>query len=298
MNLTQLKHFVALAEHGSFTRAAERSHVSQPALSRSVALLEEELGMPLVDRIGRRNELTAFGRSALDHARHVLFEVAELERDAGLQQAGIAGQLRIGLGSSPSSLLMAPLLTHIARSYPALSATLTRGPISQQVQALRLRTLDALVVEMHSVAPTPDLHIERLIDLRVGWLCRRGHPLARRKRLGFEALRAWPIASTQASEEAARALVNAYGPTAHPAECVKLCCEDIASLLDTVSQSDAIYVGVLAPARRQIDSRMLVELPVRPLLDGSRFALVRLGGRSVPPAYAMLRDFVRQRLRD
>ncbi|WP_153064333.1 LysR family transcriptional regulator, partial [Acidovorax sp. ST3] len=58
MNLSQLAHLVALLETGSFTRAAESLHLSQPAFSRSIQLLEAELGAPLVDRIGKRNEAT------------------------------------------------------------------------------------------------------------------------------------------------------------------------------------------------------------------------------------------------
>ncbi|WP_307867184.1 LysR family transcriptional regulator [Variovorax sp. E3] len=65
MNLQQLDHLLALAETGSFSRASEKVHLTQPALSRSIQMLEQELGMPLVDRIGKRNELTPFGAMVL-----------------------------------------------------------------------------------------------------------------------------------------------------------------------------------------------------------------------------------------
>ena len=62
MNLIQLRHLVALAEHQSFHRAADALFLTQPALSRSIQALEEELGVQLVDRSGRKNTLTAFGQ--------------------------------------------------------------------------------------------------------------------------------------------------------------------------------------------------------------------------------------------
>ena len=71
MNLQQLEHLLALAETGSFSRASEKVHLTQPALSRSIQMLEQELGMPLIDRIGKRNELTPFGAMVLARARRI-----------------------------------------------------------------------------------------------------------------------------------------------------------------------------------------------------------------------------------
>ena len=65
MTLIQLRHFIALAGLGSFSRAADELHLTQPALSRSIRALEDELGQPLFDRVGRVSELTPYGREAV-----------------------------------------------------------------------------------------------------------------------------------------------------------------------------------------------------------------------------------------
>ena len=298
MNLQQLRHFVALAEAGTFTRAAERIHLTQPALSRSIAQFEAELGLRLVDRIGKKNEITAFGRMVLEHARHVVFEADELARIVALQRGGAGGQIRIGLGSTPSAMLAAPLLAYATRQQRRFRLTLARGPIPQQVTALRERSLDMLVVESSAVPPTPDLQLEILQPLRTGFLARRGHPVARRKRLSFSDVASYPLASTLFAEAQARKLIAHYGPRAHPDESLSLVCEDIASLIDCVASTNAIYLGVLAPARDEVAAGMLVELSVKPEREPSQFAMVRLPGRSEPPALSAIRDIIRKQMRD
>src|SRR5690606_12443148 len=71
-DLRQLRHFVALAEHGHFARAAEAVHLSQPALSRSIQALESQLGCTLVNRHSRGISITAHGQLVLEHARRLL----------------------------------------------------------------------------------------------------------------------------------------------------------------------------------------------------------------------------------
>lgn len=288
MTLVQLRHLIELARTGSFSKAAQAVFLTQPALSRSVRALEGELGAPLFDRIGRRSELTPFGREVLARARQLVFEADELAERGRAMQIGQAGTLRIGLGAGPAALLTTPLLAHMAAHHPRVMLELTRGT-ETLLQALRARTVDALVADVRSVAPAPDLHTELLAELRGGFLCRRGHPLLRRKRaLDFAALRAYPIASSPLSDEIARILVERYGPTAHPAHCVTLRCDDIASLVEVARHSDVIVLAVRAAGPD------LAELPLVPALEASaRYGLVTLAGRSPAPALPIVRDFVR-----
>ena len=98
MNLQHLKHWLALAETGSFSRAAEKLFITQSALSRSIQALEDELGGALVDRMGKRNELTPLGQSVLARARRIVHEAAELKQGAALLQQGGLGTLHLGPG--------------------------------------------------------------------------------------------------------------------------------------------------------------------------------------------------------
>lgn len=294
MTLVQLRHLIALAESGSFSRSAEALFLTQPALSRSIRALEDEMGQPLFDRIGRRSEPTPFGREVLERARHIVFEVDELAASGHRMREGRAGSLRVGMGSGPGAMLMAPLLREMAQRHPAMHLTISRGNTERLVQGLRERELDALVIDARSLSPAPDLRVVTLSEMRGVFMCRKGHPLLRtRGVLRFPALRQYPIASTPLSDEVARILVERYGPSAHPRECVTLRCEEIASLVEVVRSSDAVLLAIRASAPD------LVELPVKPALASTaRFGLVTLAGRAEPPSLSILRELAEKVLRD
>jgi DNA-binding transcriptional LysR family regulator len=295
MNLQHLKHWLALAETGSFSRAAEKLFITQSALSRSIQALEEELGGPLVDRIGKRNELTPLGRSVLERARRIVHEAAELKRGAEVLQQGGLGTLHVGLGSGPAAMLMTPWLVHMARHHPGVKVSVSRGPTELQVQQLRDRSLDALVVDVRRVDPAPDLQMGPAYEMAAGLVCRAGHPLLAQYPQGvpFEAVVRYPVASIPLSQEVARILVSRYGPRAHPQQLTSLECEDIASLLNTVGQTDAVYLGILGAAKQALQQGDLVSVPVIPALQaGARLGLVTLAGRTELPVMQVFRAFV------
>ena len=294
MTLVQLRHFISLAQTGSFSKSAEAMHLTQPALSRSIRAIEDELGLPLFDRIGRRSELTPFGRQVLQRAQRLVDDAAELHALGQRMQQGEGGAIRIGLGSGPGALLMTPLLMQVATRHPQLTLEISRGSTDRLVQALRDRQLDALVIDARSLQPATDLRTELVCELRGSFMCRRGHPLLRKRGgVRFEMLKGYPIAATPLSDEVARRLMESYGPGAHPASCVTLRCEEIPSLVEVVRKSDAILLAVRAAAPD------LVELPMVPEQSATAlFGLVTLAGRTEAPAMPIVRTLVEELLRD
>ena len=294
MTLVQLRHLLSLAQTGSFSKSADAMFLTQPALSRSIRALELELGQPLFDRIGRRSELTPFGRQVVARAGQLVAAADDL-RDSGAQMAlGAVGTLRIGMGSGPGAMLMTPLLMHLAKHHPQLRLEITRGRTDVLERGLRAREMDALVVDARSLAPAPDLRTAERYEMRGALLCRPGHPLLRQQGgVRFAQLLAYPIASTPLSDEVARVLVERYGPDAHPARCVTLCCEEIPSLVDLARHSDAVLIAIRAAGPD------LVELAMAPALDATaRFAMVTLAGRSEAPALAIVRRLMQDLLQD
>jgi DNA-binding transcriptional LysR family regulator len=122
--LRALECFVAIVEAGSITRAASALHLSQPSLSHQLAVLEDELGSPLLERLPRGIRPTSAGREALRHARAAL-EAADRVVQAGRAVATLDdGQLRIGCAGSMTAGLVAPLLRAWRRRHPRVRLVL------------------------------------------------------------------------------------------------------------------------------------------------------------------------------
>ncbi len=298
MNIKHLEHLLALADTGSFSRAADRLFITQSALSRSIQSLEQDLGAKVLDRIGKRNELTPLGQDVVARARHIVRDAAELRHSAKLLQEGGRGSISVGLGSGPAALLMVPLMC-AATAQAGMRVSVTQGPVELQILQLRSRQLDAMVVDMRRVIPASDLNIESMAELQAGFVVRAQHPLAAKKVVALADVLRYPVASTPLSDEVARLLVDQFGPHANPSDMVTLRCDDVASLVQTAAHTDAIFLGALATARSGLDDGSMVELRLKPRLAASaRFAYVTLAGRTEAPAMAYFRNFVRTHLRD
>jgi DNA-binding transcriptional LysR family regulator len=275
VTLVQFRHFVALARAGSFVRASAGLNMTQPALSRSIRALEEALGEPLFDRIGRRIELTQFGRETLVRVRQLLDDAGRLRLGGPSMDQWPSGRLRIGLSSGPGVLLSVPIFTWFAKHHPRLRVDLVRASAQVLTPMLREREVDALIIDLRSMRPAPDLRVDQVIELRGAFMCRKRHPLARRKRVSIEQLLNYPVASTPLSDELARILVERYGAVAHPEQMVRFVTDEIAHLIELTRRTDAVLLAVRAVAPE------LHELEVSPALDAmGRFGLVTLARKS------------------
>ncbi len=293
MTLVQLRHLVEMAIRGSFSQSATALHLTQPALSRSIKALEDELGQPLFDRVGRKSELTAFGVHIVQRARVLLDEANELRQTSAQLKKGEIGEFRIGMGSGPGAMLMTPLLMLMATEHPKARVEIARGSTNLLVQALRERTLDALILDIRSLQPAGDLKVEALHEMQGAFMCRPGHPLASKRNVSLADLRHFPIASTPLSDEVARVLVERYGPLAHPDPLVNLRCEEISSLLAVARMSNAVVLAIRAAAPD------LVEVAMSPALNATaRFGLVTIASRTPPPLLDTVCALMRSTLRD
>ena len=293
MTLVQLKHLIELANSGSFSQSAHKLHLTQPALSRSIKALEDELGQALFDRVGRRNELTTFGAHIVQRARALVDEADELRRTGQRLKDGALGQLRVGMGSGPGAMLMTPLLMVMAHEHPQTHIDISRGSTTLLVQALRDRLLDALILDIRSLQPAADLKVEALREMNGAFMCSPTHPLAKKRSVPFALLREYPIASTPLSDEVARILMERFGAQAHPDKLVNLRCEEISSLLDVARSSNAIVLTIRASAPD------LVEIPVSPPLDAkARFGLVTIASRTEPPLLGKVRALMHEVMKD
>lgn len=127
MDFKQLRTFLAIVETGNVTRAAQLLNIVQPAVSRQLRLLEEDVGSTLFDRTRRGMQLTTAGKTLAEYARRALNELDRARAEINPQQVGVGGIVTIGLLPSTSDLLAGPLVSRITSQYPGIKIRIAVG---------------------------------------------------------------------------------------------------------------------------------------------------------------------------
>jgi LysR family transcriptional regulator, hydrogen peroxide-inducible genes activator len=191
MELHQLRYFCAVAETGSFSRAAEQSHVAQPSLSQQILKLEGELGARLFDRLGRSVRLTDSGKAFLPRARAVLRELEAAKGDVVERKDSVAGALRVGVIPTIAPYFLPPQLTSFTRQFPQAQLTVVEEITPVLLERLRATAVDvailALPIRGHEFDTFP------LLTERLFAALPKKHALASRRALSLKDLRKEPF---------------------------------------------------------------------------------------------------------
>lgn len=179
--LRQLEYCVAIATHGSFSRAAESCGISQPGLSAQIAKLEEGLGVRLFERQPRRVIPTAAGEGVIAAARSVLEEVDGLVAVATELQNPLDGTVRLGVIPTIAPYLLPGVMPEVRERFPTLRLLLKEERTDRLTQMLREGALDLALVAVES--DLGDLEVLPLFTDRFVLAVALDHPLAGRKRV-------------------------------------------------------------------------------------------------------------------
>jgi LysR family nitrogen assimilation transcriptional regulator len=161
MDARKLRYFVTVAQLGSFSEGARRLHIAQPALSRHVKDIEESLGVTLLVREARGVKLTEDGQQLLAHALDVLHRLESLPRLVGARSETVAGRVTVGLPTSASAVLAAPLLRAAIERYPSVRIHLIEslsGYLHEWIEAGRIDL--AILFEAQ---PSPAVSLEPIL---------------------------------------------------------------------------------------------------------------------------------------
>lgn len=163
MELRQLEYLVAVAEHANFTRAAERLHVAQPAVSAQIRKLERELGQPLLDRSTRTVRLTAAGAAALPHAKAALASVGNVTRAVEELTDLVSGSVAIGTVTA-HDVDVPGLLADFHAAHPGVEIRLSTDNSDVLIDQLHSGVLDAAIVSVGSDELLDGLDVDVVTD--------------------------------------------------------------------------------------------------------------------------------------
>ncbi len=191
MDLRQLTYFLRVAERKSITLAAAELNVAQPTLTKSMRLLEEELGSQLFCRLPRGVELTEAGKHLVRHAQGIKVQMAEARSELNALQKGDSGTVTIGAGPAWLRRHLPEAIAWSISTRPELRVNIHDGFDEALFRKLRRGEVDFVVSETPS-QNAGDLDVEVLTSIDVCVVARKGHPLAHRKSISLVELLAYP----------------------------------------------------------------------------------------------------------
>jgi LysR family hydrogen peroxide-inducible transcriptional activator len=158
-SLTQLRHLVAIADEGHFSKAAQACYVTQSSISASIKELETILGETLIERTKRSVRLTSLGLEVVARARRVLNQTSDIVDLAAASGQPLSGSMRLGIIPTISPFLLPRVLPALRRAYPSLKLQLREDQSARIVEALGRGDLDALLLAFPYPTPGMERHI-------------------------------------------------------------------------------------------------------------------------------------------
>lgn len=238
MRLQQLQLIVTLAETGSLRSAAQALNVTQPALTKALRQLEDELGAPLVLRTPKGVQLTPSGELVRARASSALREVERAREDVAWQMRHTAARVAVGLSPAAALLLMPGALARLRVRWPQVRAALVDALYPRSLTMVRAGEIDLSVGPLPKDSGERDLHLQALFDGETTLVVRKGSPLRKARQLADLRAAPWVLTGPVGGPGDPRRLTVDGGPL--PDSAIALECESFATLLAVLPSMDAV----------------------------------------------------------
>ncbi len=281
MDIAALKALVAVAETGSFSRAAERLFMTQPAISKRIAGLEDDLGVALLDRLGRQNRLTQAGETLTASARRILADIATSREEIQSLADEVSGRLRLGTSHHVGIHRLPPVLKAFTQAYPAVELDLLFMDSEQACKQVADGSLEIAIVTL------PE-HTDAALQTDLVWpdplsiVCSADHQLANQRSCTSATLAKFPAVLPARGTVTRSILFTALAP--HDVV-VETTLET--NYLETIKMMVTVGLGWSALPVSMID-QSIVALNVKGLKMQRELGSVRLKGRTLSRAATAL----------
>jgi len=296
MRLTQIRDFLAVVDAGSIRAAARGLRISQPALTKSVRQLEQELGAVLVTRSVRGAVPTEVGRAFLAHARAVSADLRRAREEIAQLNGAREGNLAIGSAPGPALGLLPEALERLRQRWPQATLRVVDVSPPEVLPALREGALDlALSVRMGPLAEIPGYcQCEPLYMNEAVIVARRGHPLAGARRLAALAEGEWIRTGAPGNTSALPEVFRAAG-LAPPR--YRVDCASFLVVPELVAHSDLLAVVPWQIAVREKQAARIVQVAVREAMPAREISLFRRADVPLTPIARECAEILREAAR-
>ncbi len=281
LTLKQLRHLMAIHQHGSIHRAAEALHITQPALTRSLGNLEESFGVRLFDRSKSGMHATEFYTKIRSRCASLLLEVEELEREAMLYRNLESGQLSIGVGRACRELVLCTVVSKFVKHHPHIQVKLHEGVSEELAYGLKSCSYDLVIAGAGSYRHLDGIVWQELQDLQISLLVRNDHALAQRRDIPLAELMGFSVVS--ATELPSNHPVHKQYPELAELD-ISVLCSDFHVLKQITLDTDAVMVAPMRQFQAELDEGSLEMLDIAGLEMVIELCAIELAGRSRSPA--------------
>jgi len=252
MDIAALQSFLAVAETGSFSRAAERVFLTQPAVSKRIAALEAQLGTRLFDRIGKRAQLTPAGTALFERARRVLRELDDVKRSIADLAGTIAGELRLATSHHIGLHRLPEPLRRFHATYPQVRLALRFMDSEQACNEVARGEIELAIVTLPPKLEAP-LTADAVWDDPLDVVVARHHPLAQVRDAQLKDLAAYPAILPGPGTYTREIILKALGGWRH-----KIDIGMATNYLEVLKMLASIGLGWSALPRTMIDDSLSV----------------------------------------
>ena len=278
MEIHELSAFLAVAETGSFSQAAEHLFLTQPAVSKRIAALESRLGVRLFDRIGHRINLTEAGRQLRPRARDLLDEISDIHRSLSNLSGEVGGTLSMGTSHHIGLHRLPPILRRFNRDYPQVRLDIRFLDSEAGCDAVESGELELAVVTLPTT-PSPKLQLRKIWPDPLVFMVARDHPLAKEPHLTPERLTAYPALLPGSGTYTRNILEQALTPLG-----LKIEAAISTNYLETLRTMVTAGLGWSLLPHTMLDDREIRALEIPNLKLARTLGLVTHGGRSLSNA--------------
>lgn len=288
IELRQCRHVLALDQHRNFARAADALGLTQPALTRSLQVLEKSIGARLFDRNRARVKPTPVGERLIERVRRLVNQARDIEQDLQQMLGLEVGLLRIGAGPYPADLSVGTALGRFVKNHPQVLVDLAAADWPALTRRVSTGEIDLAVADIGLADHDDQLVVEALPQHRIYLFCRAGHPLAGRASLTIDDVRSYPLVATSLPPRldslAAKDRRGLRSTLPEGTTAPEIHVDSFALVLPVVLQSDAIGGAAPSQVRDEIASGEVVVLPLELPWLKTNYGIIRLANRTPSPA--------------